>query len=114
MLSAMSDDKKEFPRDFMGAPPPKEEKKADPLDDVREGLGLLFRAAKSTIDKLPTKDIEKGVQESVQEVGKAIGRVVEALGKELSPKKDSAPPAPSPEPSAQVRVADDKKSDDAK
>jgi len=74
-------------------------RRPDPIDDVREGLGLLFRAAKATFDRIPTKDLEKGVAEGVQEVGKAIGRVVDVIGKELAPKKMGAE-------DEQVRVAD--------
>ena len=33
----------------------------DPIEDVRKGLGLLFRAAKSAIESLPTAKVEDAV-----------------------------------------------------
>ena len=73
--------------------------KPKPIDDLKEGLGLLFRAAKGAVDKLPTGKIEEVAQDAAKEVTRAF----ESLGSELEKafghtpaKKDSAPP-PSPE-----------------
>jgi hypothetical protein len=76
MLSgAMPDDDKPSP-------------KPDPLQDVRKGLGLLFRAAKTTVGKLPTKDIEEVVVTSAREVGRALENVGRSLEREVFGKKD--------------------------
>ncbi len=88
-------------------------KKSDPIDDVREGLGLLFRAAKSTIERLPTKDLEKGVTEGVQEVGKAIGRVVDALSKEILPKDAASTTSPAGSASTDASVSKEAASPEA-
>jgi hypothetical protein len=69
MLLAMSDDK------------------PNPFDDVRKGLGLLFRAAKTTVEKLPTKDLEAVVVTSAREVGRAIENVGKTLEREVFGKR---------------------------
>jgi hypothetical protein len=53
--------------------------KKDPIEDVRQGLGLLFRAAKSTLEKIPTKDFENAVVTGARE----MGRVIESVGKTI-------------------------------
>jgi len=68
-----------------------DDNKPNPLEDVRKGLGLLFRAAKTTVEKLPTKDIEEVVVTSAREVGRAlesVGKTIEreVLGKKGEPK----------------------------
>jgi hypothetical protein len=62
--------------------------KPDPLQDVRKGLGLLFRAAKTTVEKLPTKDIEEVVVTSAREVGRALENVGRSIEREVFGKKD--------------------------
>jgi hypothetical protein len=76
----------------------------NPLSDVVKGLGLLFRAAKTTVEKLPKKNLEEAVLTSAKEVGRAlenVGRTIEreVLGKnqvfkeegKAQPKTDEAP-----------------------
>lgn len=62
--------------------------KPNPLEDVRKGLGLLFRAAKTSIEKLPTKDIEEVVVTSAREVGRALENVGKTIEREVLGKKD--------------------------
>lgn len=57
--------------------------KPNALEDVRKGLGLLFRAAKTTVEKLPTKDLEEVVVTSAREVGRAIESVGKTLEREV-------------------------------
>jgi hypothetical protein len=49
--------------------------KPNPVDDLRKGLGLLFRAAKTTFEKLPTEQIEEAVLSGAKEVGRALENV---------------------------------------
>ena len=53
--------------------------KPNALDDVRKGLGLLFRAARTTVERLPTKNLEDVVVTSAREVGRAIENVGKTL-----------------------------------
>jgi len=55
----------------------------NPLSDVVKGLGLLFRAAKTTVEKLPTKDFEEAMVTSAKEVGRALENVGRTLEREV-------------------------------
>jgi hypothetical protein len=86
--------------------------KPDPIEDVRKGLGLLFRAAKSTLDQLPTRDFEEAVISGAREVGRAIENVTGVIDRQIfkrgsvpppkaetqEPVAPSTPAAPKPEP----------------
>jgi hypothetical protein len=61
--------------------------KPTPLEDVRKGLGLLFRAAKSAVEKLETNGVEEVVVTSAREVGRAIENVASAIEREVFGKK---------------------------
>jgi len=89
---------------------PKEEE-PKPFDDVRKGLGLLFRAARTAVKNLPTDPLEKVVVDGAREVGRAVENVANTIEKELfgtthttrksspppaDPPKDDAPPADAP------------------
>jgi hypothetical protein len=78
--------------------------KPNPIDDVRKGLGLLFRAAKTTVEKLPTKDLEEAVVTSAREVGRAIENVGKTIEREVFGGKDRGVHEP---------PADEKPADDA-
>lgn len=60
-----------------------ENKKPDPIEDVRKGFGLLFRAAKTAVSELPTDKVEAAVVSGVKEVGKALENVAQAIDKEV-------------------------------
>ena len=60
-----------------------DDEKPDPFEDVRKGLGLLFRAAKTTIEKLPTKDIEQVVVTTAREVGRAVENVGKTIERDV-------------------------------
>ena len=87
------------------------EDRPNPLSDVRKGLGLLFRAARTAASKLDTTDLEDVVVTSAREVGRAIENVAMALEREVLGKKDRrAPPsgrASEPGPSEQPKPPDE-------
>ncbi len=76
----------------------------NPLTDVRKGLGLLFRAARTAVARLPKGDLEEAVVASAREVGRAIENVASTLEREVlgkrgrgePPKADDAEPPPKP------------------
>ena len=59
------------------------QKKPDPIEDVRKGFELLFRAAKTAVSELPTDKVEAAVVSGVKEVGKALENVAQAIDKEV-------------------------------
>ncbi len=86
-----------------------DESKPDPIEDVRKGLGLLFRAARTTIEKLPTKDFEGAVTTGVKEVGRAIENVGRTIERDVFGTK----PAGAPDEKIRVETSKaDAKSDD--
>jgi hypothetical protein len=64
----------------------------NPLTDVRKGLGLLFRAARTTISRLPKGDLEEAVVTSAREVGRAIENVASTLEREVLGKMGRSDP----------------------
>ena len=71
-----------------------DDKKPDPVDDLKKGLGLLFRAARTAVDELPTGKLEEAVKNGAREVGRAIENVTQTIDKELFHKKSAPPAAP--------------------
>src|SRR5262249_21594308 len=85
-----------------------------PVDDLKEGLGLIFKAAKGAVDKLPKdklpKDkldkldhVVKDVEHVARDAAKEVGRAFESFGNEIDkafgksgPGIDSPPVAPPP------------------
>ena len=57
--------------------------KPDPIDDLKKGVGLLFRAAKTAVEKLPASKLEHAVVTGVKEVGRAIENVTDQLDREI-------------------------------
>lgn len=80
--------------------------KPKPLDDLKQGLNLLFRAAKGAVEtvaeKVPTEKIEEAATNAVKEVGRAV----ESVGTEIEKAVGSvmgtvnAPPPGGPPPVA--------------
>jgi hypothetical protein len=78
--------------------------KPNPIEDVRKGLGLLFRAAKTAVEKIPTKDVEQAVVSTAREVGRAVENVASTIERQVrGAKKD----APKPDASDEARADDD-------
>jgi hypothetical protein len=73
--------------------------KPNPIDDLRKGLGLLFRAAKTTIEKLPTGQIEEAVISGAKEVGRAIENVTHSVEEQFLRKPSARADDPSNPPS---------------
>ena len=83
----------------------REPEPTDPIEAARKGLGLLFRAAKATIEQLPKQKLEDVVLTGVREVGRAIENVTQTLDRQFfkrengdasraasaSPKADASP-----------------------
>jgi hypothetical protein len=57
--------------------------KHDPIEAVRNGLGLFFRVAKTTIDRIPKRQFEEAVLSGAHRVGRTIERVTEAIDKRV-------------------------------
>jgi hypothetical protein len=70
--------------------------KPNPLDDLRKGLGLLFRAAKTTIEKLPTGELEEAVLSGAKEVGRAIENVAHTVEQQVLRKPSARVPSDAP------------------
>lgn len=67
--------------------------KPKPVDDLKEGLGLLFRAAKGAVERLPTDKIEDVAKDAVKEVGRAFESLGTEIEKVVEKVSGSAPPA---------------------
>jgi hypothetical protein len=72
----------------------------DPIEAARKGLGLLFQAARLTLERVPTQKVEEAVLHGAREVGRVFETVTDAIDEQLK-KHDGrahvAPPSP-PEP----------------
>ena len=70
--------------------------KPKPVEDLKEGLGLLFRAAKGAVGNLPTDKIEGAAKDAVKEVGRAFESLGNELEKVVEKVSGSTPPAQQP------------------
>ena len=73
--------------------------KPKPVDDLKQGLNLLFRAAKGAVDKIPTDKIEGAMRDGAKEVGKAFETVATEIDKvvtNVTTRHGSSPPAQPP------------------
>jgi hypothetical protein len=52
-----------------------DDQKPKPIEDLKEGLGLLFRAAKGAVEKIPTDKIEDTAKGAVKEVSNAFDKI---------------------------------------
>jgi hypothetical protein len=73
-----------------------DDEKPNPLEDLRKGLGLLIRAAKTTIEKIPTGELEEAVVSGAKEVGRAIENVAHTVEKQVLRKPTVRTPTDSP------------------
>lgn len=76
-----------------------DEQKPKPLDDLKEGLGLIFRAAKSAVEKLPTDKVEDVAKDAAKHVGSAfesIGNEVDKLWNKATAPAGAAPAEAAP------------------
>lgn len=55
--------------------------KPNPVDDLKEGLRLLLRAAKGAVEQLPTGKLEDVAKDAAKEVGRAVETVADELDK---------------------------------
>ena len=89
--------------------------KPNPLTDAVKGLGLLFRAAKTVVERIPKKNLEATVVESAREVGRAVENVASAIEREVLGKRDDhgrrSPPKDPPQEGDEPRRDDDRDRD---
>ena len=71
--------------------------KPRPVDDLKEGLGLLFRAAKGAVEKLPTDKLEDVAKDAVKEVGRAFESIGTEIEKVVGKVSGSSPPPQQPQ-----------------
>lgn len=92
------------------------DEKHKPIDDLKQGLNLLFRAAKGAVDQLPTDKLEGALKDGVKEVGKAFESVANEVDKVFHKDKGGTPPpatSQAPNDSHDARQSEDKPFDDA-
>ncbi len=89
------------------------DEKPKPVDDLKQGLNLLFRAAKSAVDQLPTDKLEDALKEGAKEVGKAFESVANQVDKVFHKAPSNSSAAPPPAPDVHSPSAADKPFDDA-
>lgn len=68
--------------------------KSDPVDDLKQGLGLLFRAAKGAVEKLPTDKVEDVAKDAAKEVARAFETIGHEVEKVIAPNKKASQPPP--------------------
>lgn len=71
-----------------------EKPKSDPVDDLKQGFGLLFRAAKGAVEKLPTDRVEEVAKDAAKEVARAFETIGQEVEKVITPNKKSSQPPP--------------------
>ena len=79
--------------------------KSTPGQDVKKAFGLLYRAARTAVDQLPTKKFEEAVTMGAKEVGRAIENVANTIEKDIfksGAKTEPPPPAPPSPPEAKA------------
>ena len=86
--------------------------KPTPVDDLKQGLNLLFRAAKGAVDKIPTEKIEGALKDGAKEVGKAFETVANEVDKVFQHGTTQGPAQP-PEPTTAEGIAQAKEQHDA-
>jgi hypothetical protein len=74
-----------------------DDEKPKPLEDLKQGLGLLFRAAKGAVDTLPKGKIEDVVKDGAKEVGRAFESIGSELDKAWTKATGTPPPPDAPD-----------------
>lgn len=89
--------------------------KPNPVDDLKQGLGLLFRAAKGAVERLPTDKVEDVAKDAAKEVARAFESLGQEVEKVIHPKKadSQSPPPAAPEAGAEAEPPAEKRYDDA-
>jgi hypothetical protein len=70
--------------------------KPNPVNDLKQGLGLLFRAAKGAVEQLPTGKVENVVKDAAMELERAfenLGTELEKVVGRVTSPTGSSPPA---------------------
>lgn len=67
-----------------------------PSDDLKEGLGLLFRAARGLAKEATPETAERAVSDGARELVRIVNDVGRAIGTELEKSFGGAPKAPAP------------------
>ncbi len=88
-----------------------DDQKPKPIDDLKEGLGLLFRAAKGAAEKIPTDKVETVAKDAVKEVGKAFDTIGGEIDKVWNKATGSEPP---PNKGAEAKAEGEKKDEEKK
>jgi len=95
--------------------------KPKPVDDLKQGLGLLFRAAKGAVDAagaaLPADKIENVAKDAAKEVGRAFESLGNEIDKVIHPKATNvadAPPQAAAPPQANAQPQPEPPKDDVK
>jgi hypothetical protein len=63
-----------------------------PSDDLREGLSLIFRAAKSAAKQIDVAKIDKTLDKAFTQVTRVVSTVGRAVGEEVNRMANSPPP----------------------
>lgn len=71
-------------------------KKPNPAEDLSEGLGLLFRAAKTAVEQIPTDSVESFMSTTAGAVGRAFDVVGGAIEREIGGQPQPAAPTGEP------------------
>ena len=73
-----------------------ERKQPDPLEDLRQGLGLILRAAKNAVQQLPSEKLSEAVVSAAREVSRAIEHVAQTVEAQIFRKGAPPPPTETP------------------
>jgi hypothetical protein len=68
----------------------------NPVDDLRHGFGLLFRAAKTAASQLPTSKLETAVLSGARELGRAASEVAHSIEEQLFGSRRETTTTPNP------------------
>jgi hypothetical protein len=81
-----------------------DDKKPNPLEDLKEGFGLIFRAAKTAVENLPTDKVEDVAKEAAKQVSKTFETIGNEMDKVWSKATGFGPPKASPAPPAHAQA----------